>query len=214
MNDPAAAFKSHAEQSYIVGSFASNATSFTIIIRRMNDFVADHDAELAMLVGMSGVSVEEASWALDESGGNIDQAIVRLTTCRVSGDAKTFPMKMVEETQHDGNMSLRSSSLKQPGTNFRRHGVEDFDDSIAITPNPRPSSGYEKRDGKQCDTTILIYCHQLTYQLLYLYTKCPLLLRRGCLDCFSLPRKEFCRISFYSRFFCSHLDFWHPDIGK
>jgi hypothetical protein len=82
-----------------------------------------------MLVAMSGVSMEQVTRALDESGGNVDQAMVRLNSDKVSGDTIAYRVK---------------------STRFRRHEAEeDFDDSIAISPNPRPSSGYEQHDGKQ-----------------------------------------------------------------
>jgi hypothetical protein len=111
----------------------------------MNDSIADRDGKLAMLMAMTGNSVEEAACALDESGGDVDQAMVRLNSNELSGggDTTKYSTKMIQTMPSVGKSTLRSSNFKQPNTRLRRPEA-DFDDPIPMSPNPRPAAEYEE----------------------------------------------------------------------
>jgi hypothetical protein len=126
----------------------------------MNDSIADRDGKLAMLMAMTGTSVEEAACALDESGSDVDQAMIRLNSNELSGggDTTKYPTKMIQTTPRSDEMTLRSSSFKQPSARLRRPEAEDFDaTTIPISPNPRPSAEYEENNGKHKDAMNEIY---------------------------------------------------------
>ena len=45
----------------------------------MDNAAADRETKIAMIVAMSGATMEEASQALDENGANVEQTVAQLT---------------------------------------------------------------------------------------------------------------------------------------
>jgi hypothetical protein len=93
----------------------------------MGDTVADRDAELAMLMGMTGATVKQASLALDESGGDVDAATTYLVN-------KGVPHNL--EKAATISKKMQSTSMKAS----RHHRREFVDEDSAAKPNIVPRS--------------------------------------------------------------------------
>jgi hypothetical protein len=92
----------------------------------MEDTVTDRDSELAMLVAMTGASVKQASDALHESGGDVDEATTYLNKVVSSNLEKAATIS--KKTQ--------STSVKTSGRHRRE---EDVDEELATAkPNIDP----------------------------------------------------------------------------
>lgn len=95
---------------------------------RMNDYVSDNDVKIAKLMDMSGASVEEATEALEKSGGNANGAMSFLNRSKVP--AKTAYSSSLTELASINSKS-HSSSKKDSYASWWTESAKD--DSVVDT---------------------------------------------------------------------------------
>jgi hypothetical protein len=115
----------------------------------VEDTVANHDAELAMLVGMTGATIKQASLlALDESGGDhVDAATTYLN--------KGVPHNLEKAAMISKKM--QSTSMKAS-----HHHRREFEDSAAkpsidprsTSPNPEAARAHQESLSSLVDVRI------------------------------------------------------------
>lgn len=159
----------------------------------MDDTVADRDAELAMLMAMTGATVKQASDALDESGGDVDAA----TTYLNKGDlekAATISKKM------------QSTSMKAR-SRHRREDVVDEDSAAkpnvvprSTSPNTKATRAHQESlrysPGRVSRATKKEYTHYKTGKLYLVQSLCALstinLLTLACSNSWRRQKGRYC----------------------
>lgn len=98
----------------------------TFGINKMEDAVASKDAEVDLLVAIAGVTVEEATKALEECDGDVDQAIAFLET----GGKKQLSEDGI------GGGKKKAKPKRQPLQNIQssRRKEEDVEDDSIMKP--------------------------------------------------------------------------------
>lgn len=89
----------------------------------MDDTIATYDDKLAMIMAMSGATIEKACQVLDESGGDVDEAmeLLKARESTIDGDV----------TAKNLAMATRTGSLNFQPT---RHSMVDDDDDMVCSP--------------------------------------------------------------------------------
>ena len=99
----------------------------------MEEAITDQDTKIAMIVAMSGATKEEATRALDENGGNVNQAVAQVL-------GKDQAAKQQEEEEEEDT----KPAAKSMKTSYQVCRPDDADDaggkSFAAysTPNKKP----------------------------------------------------------------------------
>lgn len=83
---------------------------------RMNDYVYDNDVKIAKLMDMSGASVEEATEALEKSGGNANGAMSFLNRSKAAKTAYSSSLTELASINSKSHSSSKKASYASWGT--------------------------------------------------------------------------------------------------